>query len=166
LTQFTATASTTNNTPDVSGALSKSTGALQFDGRGACYFCGFQQIRDPNIALITPALGAQSTLFGQVSPSGVTLQNPLPGTLGNLAQTFFTSPNFFDLDASIGKQFRITERFNFELRMDWLNATNHPDFTNATIDANIDSTTFGRFTGASSSSNNNRIIVLGGRVNW
>jgi hypothetical protein len=170
-TQFTAptsasTTTNTSNTPDVSGALSKSTGALQYDGRGACYFCGFKAVHDPNIALLTPALGAQSTLFAQVSPSGVTLQNPLPGTLGNLAQTFFTSPNFFDLDASIGKTFRITERFNFELRMDWLNATNHPDFSNATIDTSIDSTTFGRFTGSNSSTNNNRIIVLGGRVNW
>jgi hypothetical protein len=170
-TQFTAPSSTstisnTSQTPDVSGVLSKSTGQLQYDGRGACYFCGFQQTRDPNIALLTPALGAQSTLFAQTSPSGVTLTNPLPGTLGNLAQTFFTSPNFFDLDASIGKTFRITERFNFELRMDWLNATNHPDFSNATIDTNIDSTTFGRYTGTNSSTNNNRIIVLGGRVNW
>ncbi len=34
------------------------------------------------------------------------------------------------------------------------------------IDSSIDDATFGRFTGASSSSNNNRIIVLGGRFNW
>ena len=108
----------------------------------------------------------QSTLFAQVSPSGVTLQNPLPGTLGNLAQTFFTSPRFFNLDASLSKQFKITERISFEIRTDWLNSTNHPDFTNATIDPSINSTTFGRFTGATSSSNNNRIIVLGGRISW
>jgi hypothetical protein len=88
----------------------------------------------------------------------------LPGTLGSLAQTFFTSPNFFNLDASISKTFRITERFNFNLRADWLNATNHPDFTTASINTSIDSTSFGRFTGAGN--NNNRIVVLGGRLNW
>ncbi len=63
-----------------------------------------------------------------------------------------------------GKQFHITERFNFEIRTDWLNSTNHPDFTTATLDSNIDSATFGRFTAAGN--NNNRIIVVGGRLNW
>ncbi len=155
---------TTGQTPDVTGSLPKSTGALQFDGRGACYFCGFKQIADPNVALLAPSVAARSTLFAQMAPGGVLLQNPVPGTLGNLAQTFFTSPNFFDVDMALTKQFRITERFNFEIRMDWLNATNHPDFATATIDTSIDSGTFGRFTAAGS--NNNRIIVLGGRLNW
>ncbi len=155
---------TTGQTPDVTGSLSKSTGALQFDGRGACYFCGVKQIADPNISLLTPSIAARSTLFAQVIPGGITLQNPLPGTLGNLAQTFFTSPNFFNVDMALTKTFRITERFNFEIRTDWLNATNHADFSTATIDSSIDSATFGRFTAAGS--NNNRIIVLGARLNW
>jgi hypothetical protein len=156
---------TTGQTPDVIGSLPKSTGQLEFNGAGACYFCGWTQMRDPNISLLTTSLASQSTLLAQKSPSGVILQNPLPGTLGSLAQTFFTSPNFFDLDVSLSKQFRITERFRFELRTDWLNATNHPDFTNATIDSNIDDTTFGRYTGAGSA-NNNRIVVIAGRLNW
>ncbi|SPF50593.1 conserved exported hypothetical protein [Candidatus Sulfopaludibacter sp. SbA4] len=156
---------TTGQTPDVTGPLSKATGQLQFNGSGACYFCGFKQIPDPSIATLTPSIASRSTLFAQTGPNGVILQNPLPGTLGNLAQTFFTSPNFFDLDASLAKTFRITERFNFELRTDWLNATNHQDFSNATIDSSIDSVTFGRFTGAGGA-NNNRIIVIGGRLNW
>ncbi|HTS24265.1 MAG TPA: TonB-dependent receptor [Bryobacteraceae bacterium] len=156
---------TTGQTPDVTGALSKATGQLQFNGAGACYFCGFKQIPDPSIANLASSIASRSTLFAQTAPGGVVLQNPLPGTLGNLAQTFFTSPNFFDIDASLAKTFRINERFNFELRTDWLNSTNHQDFTNATIDTSIDSTTFGRFTGAGGA-NNNRIIVLGGRLNW
>jgi hypothetical protein len=155
---------TTGATPDVTGVLSKSTGALQFNGSGACYFCGFKQEPDPNIALLASSIAARSTLFAQVGPGGITLQNPLPGTLGNLAQTFFTSPNFFNLDAAVSKTFRITERFNMEIRADFLNSTNHPDFSNATIDTSIDSATFGRFTAAGS--NANRIVVLGGRINW
>ena len=154
---------TTGQTPDVTGALSKATGQLQFNGTGACFFCGFKQIPDPSIAGLTASIASRSTLFAQVAPSGTILQNPLPGTLGNLAQTFFTSPNFFNFDASLSKTFRITERFNFELRTDWLNSTNHQDFSNATIDSSIDSATFGRFTGGG---NANRIIVLGGRLNW
>jgi hypothetical protein len=154
---------TTGQTPDVIGNLSKSTGGTQFNGSGACYFCNFKQIPDPNISLLASSISARSTLFAQVG-NGATLQNPLPGTLGSLAQTFFTSPNFLDIDLAITKQFRITERFNAELRADFLNATNHPDFSSATIDSSIDSATFGRFTAAGS--NNNRIIVLGARFNW
>jgi hypothetical protein len=156
---------TTGQTPDVIGSLPKSTGGLQFNGSGACYFCNFKQIPDPSNSLNTSSIASRATNFAQTGPGGVILQNPLPGTLGTLAQTFFTSPNFFDVDLALTKQFRITERFNFELRTDWLNATNHQDFTNATIDVSIDSATFGRFTGGNNS-NNNRIIVIGGRLNW
>ena len=136
---------TTGITPDVSAALSKSTGALQFNGSGACYFCGFKQVPDPSIASLASSISSRSTLYAQVGPGGVMLTNPLPGTYGNLAQTFFTSPNFFNLDAALSKSFRITERFNIELRTDWLNSTNHPDFSTASIDSSIDSSTFGRF---------------------
>jgi hypothetical protein len=155
---------TTGQTPDVVGSLPKNTGALQFNGSGACFFCNFKQSADPSIAGLPSAIAARSTLFAQTGPGGVVLRNPLPGTLGNLAQTFFTSPNFFDVDLALAKQFRITERFNFELRADFLNATNHADFSTATIDASIDDANFGRFTAAGS--NSNRIIVLGGRFNW
>ena len=70
----------------------------------------------------------------------------MPGTLGNLAQTFFTGPSFFNLDASLAKDFRISERFRLNLRTDWINATNHEDFANTTIDSSINSATFGRVT--------------------
>jgi hypothetical protein len=171
-TPFTVTApvstfvkTTTGNTPDVIGSLPKGTGGLQFDGRGACYFCGFKQIIDPSVAGLVSSVAARSTLLAQSGPNGVILQNPLPGTLGNLAQTFFTGHRFFDVDAALSKQIKISEHANFELRTDWLNATNHPDFSAATLDSNIDSTTFGRYT-AFGNASNNRIIVLGARINW
>ena len=52
------------------------------------------------------------------------------------------------------------------VRTDWINATNHEDFANAIIDTNINSGTFGRVTGRSTTSNNNRIVVLGARINF
>ena len=157
------TRSTTGSTPDVvGGALPKSTGQLEFDGRGACYFCGFKQIADPGVGLLTPALAAQSTLFAQQGPGGVVLQNPLPGTLGTLGQTFFTGSMLFNADLALTKQIKITERYNVEIRTDWVNAANHPDFSGATIDSNINSATFGRVTGGA----NARIVTLGARFNW
>jgi hypothetical protein len=160
-TKFTA-----GNTPDVSGKLGKDAGSLSFDGTGACYFCGFKQVADPNRSRVTPALAAISTLLAQQGPGGVLLTDPLPGTLGNLAQSFFSGPGFFNLDAALAKTFRMTERFKLEFRTDWLNATNHQDFANATIDLSVNSATFGRITGPSTTSNNNRIIVMGARLNW
>jgi hypothetical protein len=157
---------TTGQTPDVSGPLPKNSGALQFDGNGACYFCAFHQTADPNLRGIAPALASISNLFAQQGPGGVLLTDPLPGTLGNLAQTFFTGPRFFNLDASLAKDFKISERFRLNLRTDWINATNHEDFATATIDTSINSATFGRVTAKSATGNNNRIIVLGARINF
>ncbi|HEY1493350.1 MAG TPA: TonB-dependent receptor [Candidatus Solibacter sp.] len=157
---------TTGQTPDVSGALPKNTGGLQFDGNGACYFCGFKQVADPNLKNIAPALAGISNLFAQQGPGGVMLTDPLPGTLGSLAQSFFTGPRFFNLDASLAKDFKLTERFRLNIRTDWINATNHEDFATATIDANINSATFGRVTAKSATGNNNRIVVLGARINF
>jgi len=171
-TPFTVTApvstfvkSTTGNTPDVTGALPKDTGSLQFDGKGACYFCGFKQIADPSASLLASSLVSRNTLFAQSGPGGVILRNPLPGTLGNLSQSFLTGARFFNLDLALAKQFRITERLNVDLRTDWLNATNHPYFSGAPLDSNINSATFGRYTGAGNA-NTKRIIVIGARINW
>jgi hypothetical protein len=154
---------TTGNTPDVTGVLGKDTGQLQFDGKGAGFFCGFKQITDPSIGLLTASLPSQSTLFAQQAANGVILKNPLPGTLGNLPQTFLAGPNVFNIDLALNKQFRLTERINVEVRTDWLNTTNPPDFSGATIGSNITSSTFGRVTGSGGA---NRIIVLGARLNW
>jgi hypothetical protein len=61
---------TTGQTPDVMGALPKSTGLLQFDGRGACFLCGFKQIADPSIGLLAPSIASRSTLIAWVAPNG------------------------------------------------------------------------------------------------
>ena len=157
---------TTGNTPDVVGVLPKNFGQLSFDATGACYFCGFSQIADPNTKNIFPGAAAITTQLARKNAGGVILQNPLAGTLGNLGQTFFSGPAFFNLDAALTKRIQFNERYNLELRTDWLNAANKQDFANANIDLNINSVNFGRVTGPTTGSNNNRIIVVGGRFNF
>jgi hypothetical protein len=54
---------------------------------------------------------------------------PPPGQNGsgrNLAQ----GPHFWNLDAGLTKNFRITERFNAQLRAEFFNVLNHPNFEN------------------------------------
>ncbi|MFN2493558.1 MAG: carboxypeptidase regulatory-like domain-containing protein [Pyrinomonadaceae bacterium] len=53
---------------------------------------------------------------------------PAPGEIGNTGRNFFTGPGFFQLDMTIGKKFRFTERTNLEVRMEAQNLTNHPSF--------------------------------------
>ncbi|HEY0099737.1 MAG TPA: carboxypeptidase-like regulatory domain-containing protein [Pyrinomonadaceae bacterium] len=66
---------------------------------------------------------------------------PAAGELGNTGRNFFTGPNYFQLDMTVGKRIRFTESLNLELRMEAQNATNTPIFDFPT--AVITSTSFG-----------------------
>ncbi len=89
---------------------------------------------------------------------------PTPGQVGNnyfLASSFTTQglagcgcygfgrnrlrgPGVFNTDMAVAKTTAITERINLELRADFFNIFNHPEFNNP--DTNIGSTTFGQVT--------------------
>jgi len=63
-----------------------------------------------------------------LNPAAFTV--PAPGTFGNLARNALRGPNFSQLDASLAKDFSITERTRFTLRWDVYNIFNHPNFSN------------------------------------
>ncbi len=67
---------------------------------------------------------------------------PATGSNGNTGRNFFIAPRYFQTDVSVSKKFKLTERFNFDLRLDATNVTNNPSFDNPT--ATFTSTTFGR----------------------
>jgi hypothetical protein len=50
------------------------------------------------------------------------------GTFGNVGRNYLSGPNFFNLDASLAKSIRFTERFNLELRLEAFGVTNTPQF--------------------------------------
>ena len=87
---------------------------------------------------------------------------PGPGELGNTSRNMFRGPGYFNLDFSLAKRTRITERFNLELRADVSNLTNTPSFDIPT--AVYTSTLFGRI-GASLVSSP-RQIMLGTKLNF
>jgi len=66
---------------------------------------------------------------------------PAVGSNGNTGRNFFIGPRFFQTDLGISKKFRITERFNFDLRLDATNVTNTPSFDAPT--ATLTSASFG-----------------------
>jgi hypothetical protein len=48
----------------------------------------------------------------------------------------FRGPGFHRLDFSLFKQFVVTERFRLELRSEFFNLTNHPNFSNPGLSGN------------------------------
>jgi hypothetical protein len=76
------------------------------------------------------------------SPAGLHL-NPaaytalLAGEWGNAGRNSITGPAQFNLNASLGRTFRLNDRFNLDFRVDSTNALNHVTFTdwNTTINS-------------------------------
>jgi hypothetical protein len=89
--------------------------------------------------------------------------NTLAGQMGNIALASFTSPPINSLDLNVQKNFKVTERFNFQIRATATNALNHTQFlTPAAAQLAIGSSTFGHVTSTQSP----RILVLQGRINF
>ncbi|HEV2446021.1 MAG TPA: TonB-dependent receptor, partial [Candidatus Sulfopaludibacter sp.] len=62
---------------------------------------------------------------------------PAAGTFGNVARNSFFGPRAFNIDSSLTKQFRISERFNAQFRAELFNTVNHVNLgqPNATVDS-------------------------------
>ncbi|MGH9542631.1 MAG: carboxypeptidase regulatory-like domain-containing protein [Terriglobales bacterium] len=74
--------------------------------------------------------------------------DPTPDTYGNAGRNTFYGPGYFNLDASLFRNFQISERTNLRLRIETFNTTNTPGFDNPNS-GNIDSSDFGQVTGES-----------------
>lgn len=81
----------------------------------------------------------------------------VPGTkhFGNLGRNAFVGPNFKNFDFSIVKNTKIGERVTVQLRADFFNLFNHPNFANPVLpnfgidflQSGMEQDTFGNFTG-------------------
>jgi hypothetical protein len=58
--------------------------------------------------------------------TGGVFSRPAAGTLGNIGMDSFRGPHLFTSNLSLAKNFRITERYKAEFRMDANNIFNHP----------------------------------------
>ena len=88
--------------------------------------------------------------------------SPAAGTIGNTKRNFFLEPRYFQMDLSLSKNFRLTERFNFDLRVDARNFTNTPSLAAPT--ATLTSTIFGRINDSVNSIA--RRIQISGKINF
>jgi Carboxypeptidase regulatory-like domain/TonB-dependent Receptor Plug Domain/TonB dependent receptor len=92
----------------------------------------------------SPYFGGTNPCFPQIDP----VNNPGDRTYG-LARNVLRGPSLINLDIALAKTTDITERVKLELRVEYFNALNHPEFAQPTVAdgaSNIDSPTFGQIT--------------------
>jgi outer membrane receptor protein involved in Fe transport len=88
--------------------------------------------------------GSPNPCFPQLDP----VNNPGDRTYG-LPRNSLRGPGLTNLDIALAKTTAITERVKLELRIEYFNALNHPEFAQPTLTdnaANIESPTFGQIT--------------------
>jgi hypothetical protein len=103
--------------------------------------CGKDQdvgVCRPNRASGSFSLGAKRDSAGNLTwftpipelatngATGGAFARPAAGTIGNIGFDSFRGPHFFTSNLSLAKNFRITERYKAEFRMDANNIFNHP----------------------------------------
>lgn len=79
---------------------------------------------------------------------------------GNVGSGSVRGPGFWNVDFSLGKNFPIAERANFQFRADAFNALNHTNLTSFSTDVN--NSRFGRFT----NSRGGRVVQLNARFSF
>jgi len=112
-------------------------------GPGQLYFD--KSVYSTPAATLTSATGVAYAPFGTLTRNGSGLNGP----------------GYLNLDASIFKKFKFTERVGGELRADMFNALNHPNFNNP--QTSVTSATFGEINGTASSP---RLVRFGVRVTF
>ena len=91
-----------------------------------------------------------------INPAAFAL--PASGTFGTCAPRNFHGPGLENVDLSVFKHFPISERYNFELRGEFFNMFNHPNFTNP--NSNYVPTSLGSFGKVFATVNDPREIQL------
>jgi hypothetical protein len=115
----------------------------------------------PNIPSAGYKLSSTSTsafLNGVVSASQFGV--PALGTEGNELPGRFRGPGFFDIDVSLIKNNKLTERLALQLRFEFFNVLNHPNLNS--VDGNLADSTFGQ----STTTFNPRWLQLGAKLTF
>lgn len=82
----------------------------------------------PDNFINTSAFAVPCTLNG----TGTDASACIPGTqhFGSLGRNALTGPGYFNLDVSLAKNFKVTERSSLQFRAEAYNLPNHPNFAN------------------------------------
>jgi hypothetical protein len=95
--------------------------------------------------------------FAMVPTVAVSAATVRPGTM---SRNPLRGPGFWNVDASMAKNFLLTERIRMQLRADFFNSLNHTNLT--ALSTNINAANFGRLT----STRGARVAQLNARLTW
>jgi hypothetical protein len=120
------------------------------------------------VSWLDPKLGLTKCTAGQTTPC---FDTPGPGQNGNLPYFGYNGPRFIDQDLGILKRTNISklsEKFNFEVRFEFFNLFNHPNFGG--LSTSIEDSNFGQLTNTVDTVRGggvtSRLIQWALRVNW
>jgi len=124
----------------LNGVLTHSTGQpvnvnylFEGDFNGSGEFFGRPDlIGDPFAGTRTPDRFLNLAAFAAPCTWDSVAGDCVPGTqhFGNLGRNAFRGPDYTNLDLSIAKNTRLGERVNMQIRADFFNVLNHPNFSN------------------------------------
>jgi hypothetical protein len=114
--------------------LASNSGDYNADGNNLDY---------PNVSSYAMSTSRQAYLTGVFPLSNFSV--PAMGTEGNEKPFQFRNPGYAETDANVAKATKINERFALQLRFEFYNAFNRVNLNG--VDANLNSSTFGRSTG-------------------
>jgi hypothetical protein len=111
--------------------------------------------------------------FGCYAQGATAITPPAPGAFGNMRRNMVYGPGFLNLDFSVIKDFRLGERFSLQLRGEFFNLLNHPNFADPDHDLS-DGPTLGlaQYTPDIAASNpvigsgGSRHIQVGAKIVW
>jgi len=122
---------------------------------GGDYNLDGERIDRPNAAAVnfTPSKQQWTDGWGSAfAPGAGFFTSPCLGCVGNLGRNTFVGPKLFDVDMSLFKNFRITERVALQFRAESFNMFNHTNFklpgANFANNNRIDHGNFGQASGA------------------
>jgi len=96
----------------------------------------------PNLVPGVPIYAANQSIDQWFNPAAFTA--PANGTWGNLGRYAAFGPGYYQVDTTLQKRFRVTERMGLSLRASAYNLLNHPAFSIPS--GNVSSASFGRVT--------------------
>jgi outer membrane receptor protein involved in Fe transport len=132
---------TVNDTVDNIDGTNENTGRWDFFGKPSDFTSGPNPIpyfapgssNMPAACLSNAAaVGATASLqtFGCYAQGSSVMIPPPFGSFGTMNRNMFRDSGFRDLDMSITKDWRLTERFKAQFRAEFFNILNHPSFAN------------------------------------
>jgi hypothetical protein len=101
---------------------------------------GFTSGQRPNLIPGVPLYPTNQTISNWLNPAAFAL--PAKGTHGNLGRFIARGPGNFEIDGSLTKSFKLSERFALNFRAAAFNLLNHPGYKNP-------ASALGSFTGSS-----------------